>query len=109
MGAKANKVAAGRLLATKALKAAKERKEQLSASLGERQAKASEHKAAFERAQRDYDSAVKQCKVLRANGEFVPDEGWKDYSAPFAYKPPGVKAFLDMNIAKEKWAKAKAA
>jgi len=106
--AKANRVAAGRLLASKALKAAKERKEQLSAKLEERQAKAGEYKAAFERAKAEYDSAVKQCKLLKANGEYVPEEGWKDYSAPFAYKPPGVKAFLDMTAAKEKWAKAKA-
>lgn len=65
-------------------------------------------KVVFERAQAAYDAAVKQCKVLKANGEHVPDEGWKDFSASFAYKPPGVKAFLEMTAAKENWAKAKA-
>merc|ERR1711964_455816 len=106
--AQANRVAAGRLLATKALKQAKERKEQLSATLEQRQAKAREQKDAFERAQKAYDSAVKECKVLKANGEYVPEAGWKDYSASFAYKPPGLRAFLDMTAAKEKLAKAKA-
>jgi chromosome segregation ATPase len=105
---KANRVAVGRLQAAKALKAAKERKEQLSASLEQRKGKASEYKAVFERAQKEYDSALKQCKELKKQGDFVPDEGWKDYSAPFAYKPPGVRAFMDMTAAKEKWAKAKA-
>jgi chromosome segregation ATPase len=104
----ANKVAARRLLASKALKAAKERKEQLSAKLSAKQAKADEFKVAFNRAQAAYDSAVKQCKQLKAAGEYVPEEGWKDYSAPFAYKPPGVRAFLDLQGAKEKFAKAKA-
>jgi len=79
--------------------------------LEEKKATTGEHKAVFARAQAAYDSAVKQCKVLKANGEFVPDlqgeDGWKDYSASFAYKPPGVRAFLDMTAAKEKWAKAK--
>eukprot|EP00746_Dinoflagellata_sp_MGD_P160870 gnl/MRDRNA2_/MRDRNA2_87810_c0_seq1.p1 gnl/MRDRNA2_/MRDRNA2_87810_c0~~gnl/MRDRNA2_/MRDRNA2_87810_c0_seq1.p1 ORF type:complete len:325 (+),score=154.91 gnl/MRDRNA2_/MRDRNA2_87810_c0_seq1:75-1049(+) len=107
--AKANRVAAGRLMAAKALKAAKERKEQLSASIEQKKAAAGEYKTAFDRAQAAYDSAAKQCKALRANGEYVPEEGWKDYTAPFAFKPPGVRAFLDMQAAKEKLAKAKAA
>jgi len=109
MEEKAKRVAAGRLMATKALKAAKARKEQLSASLEQRQAKADEWKTAFHRAQAAYDSAVKQCKALKAQGEYVPEEGWKDYSASFAFKPPGVRAFLDMTAAKEKLVKAKAA
>lgn len=50
----------------------------------------------------------KECEMLKKKGEYVPEEGWKDYSAPWAYKPPGVKAFIEMTAQKEKYAKAKA-
>merc|ERR1719191_213639 len=105
---KANRVAAGRLQRFACQKAAKERKEQLSAKLEARQAKAGQSKNEFERAQAAYNSAKKECEMLKKKGEYVPEEGWKDYSAPWAYKPPGVKAFIEMTAQKEKYLKAKA-
>jgi len=66
-------------------------------------------KEALERAQGRLKVAEKKCKELRDKGEHVPADGERDFSAPGAYKPPGVAAAHERKAAKENLAKAEAA
>merc|ERR1719223_139478 len=65
--------------------------------------------AAYNRALKNYEEAQKMCVRLKKEGEEVPDEGEKDFSAPGAYKPPGVRAAKARDAAKQELARTKAA
>jgi len=55
---------------------------------------------AYKKAQNAYADAVKLCQQLAAQGEDVPCEGQKDFSAPWAFKPPGVRAAKERDAIK---------
>merc|ERR1712039_1087696 len=81
----------------------------LSSILNKAKHKAAPYLEALGRAEARLKNAEKKCKELKARGGEVPAEGQKDYSAPGAWKPPGVLAAKERNMAKEALTKAKLA
>merc|ERR1712087_539438 len=70
--------------------------------------KAGDADAAYKRAQNNYEQAKKMCARLKKEGEEVPGEGEKDFSAPGAFKPPGLRAARERDAAKKELDKRKA-
>jgi len=62
----------------------------------------------FKKAQNAYEDAKQLCVKLKKEGETVPDEDEKDFSANYAWKPPGLRAAVARDAAKKVFLKAKA-
>jgi len=94
---------------TAKLKAVRKRYNKILKSAKTVQGKAGDVEIVYKRAQKAYDDAKKECARLKKQGEEVPDEGEKDLSASGAFKPPGLRAALARDAAKQQLAKARAA
>lgn len=95
--------------ASAALGNAAKRTRKLSGMLNKAKSKVAPYREALERAEARLKNAEKKCKELKANGEEVPADGERDYSAPGAWKPPGIMAAKERTMAKDALAKAKSA
>lgn len=109
MLAKRNRVKGQKDRAASAVEVATKRYNKMRRMMGKARGKSSDVEGAFKRAQSSYEEAKKLCAKLKKEGEDVPDEGMKDFSAKFAWKPPGVRAAKARDAAKEVFLKAKQA
>merc|ERR1712187_660917 len=107
MLAKKNKVQGQSERAAAAVTAATKRYNKLKRLMNKTRGKTSDVEAASQRARTSYEDAKKLCAKLKKEGEDVPEEGFKDVSAPGCWKAPGLKAALAREAAKVVFEKTK--
>lgn len=96
--------------AAHALKVAKQRLDSKAGALDALKTKQEDARFVLNRAKAKVAELEKKCAELRAKGMEVPEEGdeSRDFSAPGAWKPPGVMAAKTLTIARAELVKAEA-